>query len=73
MATLAEIWGFPLVPGKSAQQALVQAHAQVLDLYRIHGLDASNPLTVAPEARGAGPVTQSIAEADGVVTIERAS
>lgn len=52
--------------GLSASQA-----AQLLELYRIHGLEAGTPLQVSQAARTAGAITQQISEAGGVVTLER--
>lgn len=43
----------------------------VNEMHKIHGLDASFPLTVSETLRAAGVITQDISEADGAVTYVR--
>jgi hypothetical protein len=70
-ASVAEIWGYVLPNGLSAEQTLADIHRYLLDLSRIHGLIASSPLTVSATQRAAGGVVQSITDEGGVVTVQR--
>jgi hypothetical protein len=45
--------------------------AKVEELHKIHGLNASNPLTVSNTARAAGSVTQTIADDGTTTTVTR--
>jgi hypothetical protein len=62
----------------NADQVATQVRAElaaellrIMELAKIHGLVAGQPLTVAPAQRQAGDVVQSISEAGGVVTVAR--
>lgn len=70
-ASAAQIWGYTLSNGLSAGQNLVLAVQLLRELHLIHGLTAGSPLTVAPTARTAGAIAQTIAEAAGIVTVTR--
>ena len=48
----------------SARQAL-----RLLQLHRLHGLDAAAPLVVSPTGRAAGDLSQTVIDASGTVTI----
>lgn len=67
----AAVWGYTLPNGLTAGATLAAVHTMLRDLYRIHGLEVSMPLAVSATSRTAGPITQSIADAAGVVTVER--
>lgn len=41
------------------------------EVWKIHGLDFSNPLTVSPTAREAGGITQTISQTGDTVTVSR--
>lgn len=69
----AAVWGYTLPNGLTAGATLAAVHTMLRDLYRIHGLEVGTPLGVSATARSAGPITQTIAEAAGVVTVERTS
>lgn len=70
-ATAADVWGYVLGNGQTAEETLLQLQLQVLDLYRIHGLKLGEPLAVSTTQRTAGPITQAIAEASGTTTVTR--
>lgn len=62
--------------GDSAIAAAVRSElaaelTRILELARIHGLVAGQPLTVTASQRQAGDITQTITEAGGTVTVER--
>jgi hypothetical protein len=69
MATAAEIWGFPLSGGLTADAALTGANLTSRELHMIHGLQG--PLVVTPTSRTVGAIVQTISEAGGVITVER--
>lgn len=68
----AAVWGYVLENGLTAGATLVATHAMLRDLFRIHGLEVSMPLAVSSTSRTAGPITQSIADSAGTITVERA-
>lgn len=64
--------------GDSAIAAAVRTElaaelTRILELARIHGLVAGQPLTVSANQRQAGDITQTITESGGTVTMERAA
>lgn len=67
----ADVWNYVLSNGLTAEETVVQTHAYVLDLARIHGLVIGVPLVVGQATRQAGVVSQSITESSGVVTVTR--
>lgn len=69
----AAVWQYVLPNGKSAQQTLVELHAMLVDLYKIHGLMAGVPLVVDQTSRVAGDIEQAITEVSNVVTVTRTS
>lgn len=69
----AAVWNYTLTNGKTAQQTLVELHAMLADLYRIHGLAAGEPLVVDKFERTAGDIVQSITQVGDVVTVNRTS
>ena len=42
------------------------------EIHKLHGLDASSPLQVSSTARSAGSIAQTVSEAAGTVTVQRA-
>ena len=46
--------------------------AQLDEIHKLHGLDASNPLVVSPTSRQVGTISQTISDASGTVTVSRA-
>jgi len=64
-------WGSILGNGKTAGQTLVEVHAMLSELHRIHGLAAGVPLVVDRTTRTAGVIQQSISELGDTVTITR--
>jgi len=69
----ADVWNFVLTNGKTAQQTLVETHAMLAELYRIHGLAAGEPLVVDKFTRTAGDIEQAITQVGDVVTVTRTS
>lgn len=67
----AAVWNYSLSNGKTAGDTLVEMHAMLRDLYRIHGLEITMPLSVTPTERTAGPIVQAVTEAVGAVTVAR--
>lgn len=67
----AAVWNYLLPNGKSAQQTLVEIHAMLGEVYRIHGLQAGAPLSVDKLSRTAGDIVQTITQVGDVVTIAR--
>lgn len=65
------MWDELLSDGNTAEEALVGMFARLTELWRLHGLDAANPLTVTATSRAAGTIEQTIAEAGGEVTVTR--
>lgn len=71
-ATAAEVWAYgdrqlTVATGLTSDQALM-----LLEMWKLHGLDPSNPLVVSLIQRAAGAgVVQSIAESAGVTTVQR--
>jgi hypothetical protein len=51
--------------------ALVELQLRMLELWRLQGLDLSNPLHVAAASRTVGAIAQSIVEASGTTTVTR--
>lgn len=70
-ASAAEIWGYTLSNGLTAEQTVVSIHELLTELHLIHGLKVGSPLTVSAAARAAGVVSQAVAEAAGTVTVTR--
>jgi hypothetical protein len=70
-ATAAQIWAYTLSNGLSAGATLVAVHAMLSELHLIHGLTLGSPLAVTDAARTAGPVSQTISEGGGTVTVTR--
>lgn len=67
----AAVWAYVLPNGMTAAATLLQVQAQLLDLYRIHGLSVAEPLAVTITTREAGPVQQTIDDTAGTVTVTR--
>ena len=65
------VWSYVFSNGKTAEQTLVEIHAMLRDLRRIHGLEVTMPLAVGLVTRAAGTVSQSVGEANGFVTVTR--
>lgn len=55
----------------SVRAELAAELARIIELAKIHGLVAGQPLVVSPTTRTAGGISQSIAEAGGTVTVAR--
>ena len=70
-ASAAQIWAYVLPNGLSAGATLVAVHALLSELHLIHGLTLGSPLAVTDAARTAGPVSQTISEGGGTVTVTR--
>jgi len=60
-----------LITVASGSGLSVEQSEMLAALAKIHGLVMGAPLTVSPTSREAGGVEQTIAEAGGVVTVER--
>lgn len=71
-ANPADVWNYVLANGKTAAQNVLETRQMVEELYRIHGLLVGQSLTVGPNQRVAGDITQTISETSGVVTVTRA-
>jgi len=70
----AEIWQHVLPNGKTAQATLLEMHAMVSELYKIHGLLPGAPLVVTQTQRTAGDIEQTVTQVDeGTVQVERVS
>ena len=69
--TPADLWGFEVVPGRSAAQVVLALYQSALDLARVHGLVAGQPLVVTPTSRAAGPLAQTFTDDGVLVTVER--
>ncbi len=67
----AAVWNFALSNGKTAQETLVEVHAMLVDLYKVHGLLAGVPLIVDQVSRIAGDIEQSITDSGGATTVTR--
>lgn len=63
-ASAADIWAYELAPGVTAGQML-------LEIWRIHGLDAANPLVVTQTARTTDAIDQTITDVAGTITVSR--
>lgn len=70
-ANPAAVWAYVLSNGKTAGQTMVETHAMLSELYRIHGLAAGEPLVVDKTTRTAGDIEQSITQVGDVVTVTR--
>lgn len=70
-ASAADIWGYTLSNGLTAEQTVVAIHELLSELHLIHGLTLGSPLSVTAAARTAGAVSQAVAEAAGTVTVTR--
>ena len=70
-ASPAEVWGYELSNGMTAEQTLVAIHEYLRDLHRIHGLEAGSPLIVSATARAAGGINQLLSTVAGVTTVTR--
>lgn len=70
-ATPAEVWGYLLSNGLTAEQTLVAIHKYLLDLHRIHGLEVGAPLVVTPTSRSTLGINQLITAVGEVVTVTR--
>jgi hypothetical protein len=44
---------------------------RLIELHKIHGLEAGSPLTVSPTQRSAGGIVQTLSEAGGTTTVTR--
>lgn len=67
----AAVWNYTLSNGKTAQQTVVELHAMMSELYKIHGLAAGVPLVVDKLTRTAGDIEQSVEQVGDVVTVTR--
>lgn len=67
----ADIWGFVLPNGLTAQQTLLQMAQQIDELHRIHGLQIAFPLTTTDSARAAGDISQVVSDDGSTVTVQR--
>lgn len=68
----AEVWAYVMPNGQTAEQMMLETHAYVMALARIHGLVIGEPLVVSQTARTAGPITQSLGQNPaGDVVVER--
>ncbi len=70
-ATAAQIWGYVMSNGQTAEENVLTMLEYLSDLHLIHGLRAGSPLSVTETERSAGAVVQAISEAAGVVTVTR--
>lgn len=70
-ASAAEVWGYTLSNGLTAEQNMVAIHAFLSDLHLIHGLTLGSPLSVSQTARAAGAVSQAVAQVGDTVTVTR--
>lgn len=66
-----EVWGYLLPNGMTAGDCLVQVHAYLEELHRIHGLQIASPLRTTPFMRSAGDIEQTIVEDSIGVTVQR--
>ena len=70
-ATAAQIWGYVMANGQTAEQNILAILARSADLVTIHGLVISQPLTVTPTQRTAGAIVQTISEVGTAITVTR--
>lgn len=70
-SSAADVWSYVMANGKTAAETVVETHAMLRDLYRIHGLEIGMPLAVGTASRTAGPIEQSVGDSAGVVTVTR--
>lgn len=57
----------------AVRAAMADELARIIDLAKIHGLVAGQPLTVSASQRQAGGITQTITETSGTVTVARSA
>lgn len=70
-AVAAAVWSYVSRSLTSGALTVDQA-TQLMEVWRVHGLDASKPLMVSATQRTAGvAITQTISESGGVTTVER--
>lgn len=70
-ATAAQIWGYVMSNGQTAEANVLTIFEYLSDLHLIHGLRTGSPLTVSSTQRSAGAVVQALSEAVGTVTVTR--
>lgn len=70
-ASAAEVWGYTLSNGLTAEETLVAVHAWLSELHLIHGLTLGSPLSVTALARAAGAVSQAITDDGTTATVTR--
>jgi hypothetical protein len=75
MGALAQaVWeyGTRTLTGAVSGGLTVEQATQLLELHRIHGLEAGVPLVVTPSTRQAGGISQTIGTSGDTVTVSRA-